>query len=245
MVYLAHTAHWQFLGLVIGCVGWILTMVTAGQNEWRLWYIEDGSVVASGIAWVGVWRACFYSHSFPDYEFCRSMGITDTFVPLEITVSQVVVMATVVLGLAGNMVGAYAVRNIYFGQKTPKFIRLVFCGAGGLYVLTGACCLVPLIWNMRSVLTNQTIAFPPEFHLPPAPIRQKVGVAIWIGIGASIILIFSGLLFLSYRYPIRAQRLTTLPISGERHHQHETAMSGVKWDSRAKNNPAFLAEEDL
>ncbi|KAJ7993581.1 hypothetical protein DPEC_G00273890 [Dallia pectoralis] len=199
MVYLAHTAHWQFLGVVIGCVGWILTMVTAGQNEWRIWYIEDVSVVASGMAWVGVWRACFYSHTLPDYEFCRPISIIDPFVPLEIPVSQVVVMVTVILGLMGNMVGVYAVRNIYFGQKTCNFLRLLFTGTGVLYILSGVSSLVPLIWNMTSVLTNQTIAFPPEFYLPPAPLTQEVGVAIWMGFGASMLLLFSGVLFLCYR----------------------------------------------
>uniref|UniRef100_A0A4W5KQ18 Uncharacterized protein n=1 Tax=Hucho hucho TaxID=62062 RepID=A0A4W5KQ18_9TELE len=154
-----------FLCLVIGCVGWILTMATAGQNEWR--YVEDVSVVTSGVAWVGVWRP---------------IDIADPFVPVEISVAQVVIMVAVITGLLGNILGAYAVRNIYFGQKTHDFIRRTFSGAGGLYVLTGVSFLVPLVWNVKSVLTNQTIAFPPEFHLPP------------MGVGASIFLIFSSLL---------------------------------------------------
>ncbi|XP_019904421.1 claudin-34 isoform X2 [Esox lucius] len=247
----ATSTHWQFLGLVIGCVGWILTMVTAGQNEWRIWYVEDVSNVASGTAWVGVWRACFYSHTLPDFEFCRSIGITDPFIPLEIPVSQVMVMVTVILGLTGNMVGAYAVRNIYFGEKTSNIIRLLFTGAGVLYVLTGASCLMPLIWNMTSILTNQTITFPPEFHLPPAPTTQKVGVAIWIGISASILLFFSGILFLCYSYPTEASRPATQPTSGDKHLEHGTAMfmskleNGNEVSSRARDNIVFQAEEDL
>ncbi|KAM9503634.1 claudin-34-like isoform 1-T2 [Salvelinus alpinus] len=246
MVYLAHTVHWQFLGLVIGCVGWILTMATAGHNEWRLWYVEDVSVVTSGVAWVGVWRACFYSHTLPDSEFCQPIGIADPFVPVEISVAQVVIMVAVITGLLGNILGAYSVRNIYFGQKTHDFIRLTFSGAGGLYVLTGVSFLVPLVWNVKSVLTNQTVAFPPEFHLPPAPLRQEVGGAIWMGVGASIFLIFGGLLFLCYRYVIRAK-----PVSGENDkdplHGPPIRLKSIleNGDKETKDNPAFQAEEDL
>ncbi|KAG7276283.1 hypothetical protein CRUP_015606 [Coryphaenoides rupestris] len=74
MRYLADTAHAQFLGLVVGCVAWILIMATAGLNEWRLWYVPDATaVVSSGVAWVGIWRACFYSHTLGRFEVCRHM----------------------------------------------------------------------------------------------------------------------------------------------------------------------------
>ena len=91
------------LGLMVGCGGWILTMVTAGLNEWRVWYVSDVTVVTSGLAWVGIWKACFYSHALPTLEVCRSMGVSEGFVPLEISMGQVLVMLAVAVGLAGNV----------------------------------------------------------------------------------------------------------------------------------------------
>jgi len=47
MRYLAHTAHTQFLGLMVGCVAWILTAATLGLDEWRLWYVPDAAAAVS------------------------------------------------------------------------------------------------------------------------------------------------------------------------------------------------------
>lgn len=181
MVYLAHTAHWQFLGLVAGALSWILIMTTVGLNEWRLWHVADVSVITSGVAWVGIWRACFYSHALPKLENCQSISISDDFVPVEIPVAQVLMLVGVVCGVAGNISAAVAIRMAYFSVKDRSNIRLVFVMAGTLYLLTGVSCLVPLVWNMNSVLKNNTIDFPPEFHLPAAPDRQQVGSAIIVG----------------------------------------------------------------
>uniref|UniRef100_A0A3Q3JZB2 Claudin 34 n=2 Tax=Monopterus albus TaxID=43700 RepID=A0A3Q3JZB2_MONAL len=199
MIYLAHTAHWQFLGLITGFLAWILTMATAGLNEWRLWYVANVPVITSGMAWVGIWRTCFYSHAFPGTENCHSISISDTFVPVEIPVAQVLMLLAIICGLAGNISAAVAMRMVYFSLEDRRNIRLVFVLAGSLYLLTGIFSLVPLVWNMTSVLNNSTIDFPPEFYLPAAPVRQQVGSAIGVGMVASILMLISGLVFLSYR----------------------------------------------
>ncbi|XP_071368616.1 claudin-34 [Centroberyx affinis] len=256
MIYLAHTAHWQFLGLALGVVAWILTMITAGLNEWRLWYVADLSVVTSGVAWVGIWRACFYSHALPEMEFCRSIGIADGFVPVEISAAQALMAAAIVCGLAGNISAAFAMRMVYFSVENRGHIRLVFSVTGALYVLTGLCSLVPLLWNMSSVLTNSTIDFPPDFLLPAAPVSQGVGSAIGVGIVASVLIIISGLLFLCYRYAWQALSLEAGPDRGTRDPLHGpwtvTTLSqktvlpnGQKRDHPGRDNPVFHSEEDL
>ncbi|XP_069560039.1 claudin-34 [Brachyistius frenatus] len=247
MIYLTHTAHQQFLGLIVGVLAWILTICTAGFNEWRLWYVDDVSVISAGVAWVGIWRACFYSHAFPSAEYCQSISISDAFVPVEISVAQVLMGLAVICGLVGNISAAVAVRMVYFSVEDRRNIRLVFVLAGALYLLTGTFSLVPLVWNMRSVLHNSTIHFPPEFRLPAAPVRQQVGSAIGVGISASILMLMSSLIFLSYRYVWRALSseaprdplhdpwtITTLPQKSEL----------ANGDYQGRNNPAFTSEEN-
>lgn len=201
MAYLAHTAHLQFLGLVVGVLGWILILCSSGINEWRLWYVSDTSVITSGVAWVGLWRACFYSHIMNTAEFCQALVITDSFLPPEIVASQVLVMMAVAVGLIGNITAGYGMRKIYFGLGKPRSINLTFLSAGSLYLLTATCSFVPLFLNTAAVLNNHTIAFPPEYDFPPAPSSQGIGSGIGVGIGASCMVTFSGLLFLAYRYP--------------------------------------------
>ena len=252
-VYLAHTAHWQLLGLMVGCAGWILTMVTAGLNEWRVWYVSDVTVVTSGLAWVGIWKACFYSHALPTLEVCRSMGVSEGFVPLEISMGQVLVMLAVAVGLAGNVAGSFAMRNVYHTVENRDNTRLLFSLAGTLYMLTASCSLLPLFWNMSSVLTNRTIDFPPEFQLPSAPVRQEVGNGIGVGIFASVLVLVSGLLFLCYKVPSQALASKSRPVTEDKDAVCvETVVSeGPTLQSRrtegrlGRDNPTFHAEEDL
>ncbi|KAG7473001.1 claudin-34-like, partial [Solea senegalensis] len=242
MLYLAHTAHWQFFGLAVGSLAWIITMATVGLNEWRLWYVDDVPAVTSGVAWVGIWRACFYSHVLSEAEFCRSMGVADAFVPVEILVAQVLMMLSVICGLAANFVAAAAMRMAYFSVKDRRNIRRMFVLAGTLYLLTGALSLVPLAWNMNSVLVNRTIDFPPEFHLPAAPLTQQVGSAIAVGIIASILMLVSGIIFLSYRYVRR-----TLTSETQRHANKPTyrhwSLTSATADVNGRDNAAYFSDD--
>ncbi|XP_072539106.1 claudin-34 [Salminus brasiliensis] len=208
MASLVGNAHWQFLGLVLAVLGLILTAATSGMNDWRVWYMDEQSVITSHMAWVGVWRACFYSHVHDTFEVCQNIGITDSFTPPEIAAAQVLCMAAIPMGIAGNLVAGYAVRHVYFNVNASR-ITWAFPLAGALYLFTATCSLVPVIWNINSVLDNRTIDFPPEFLMPPAPYRQEVGLGIVMGIVSSALLIVSGLLFLVYRQRVKLQKPST------------------------------------
>lgn len=212
MAYLAQSVHRQFVGLVFGFVGWIMMASISGVNDWRIWYVDNRTVITGGLAWVGVWRACFNSHILDSAEICNSIGLTDSFTPPEIAAAQVLCMTAIGVGVVANLVAGYAVRNATLGVDGGR-VRLAFVMAGSLYWLTAVCTLVPVIWNMSSVLANLTIDFPPDFYLPSAPVKQKVGPGIGFGIGSACLLIVSGLLLLCYRYP-----KTKMPTSGETGH---------------------------
>ncbi|XP_036425349.1 claudin-34 [Colossoma macropomum] len=245
MAFVAKRAHRQFLGLVLAVLGLILTAGTSGVNDWRLWYVDDLSVINSGVAWVGIWRACFYSHVLDTFEFCQSISITDSFIPPEIAAAQVLCMTAIPIGIAGNLIAGYAVRHVYFNINRGH-IRWAFVLAGVLYLLTATCSLVPVFWNMNSVLENRTIDFPPEFHLPPAPYRQEVGMGIVMGICSSVLLIVSGLLLLSYRQPVKLQKPNAEACDTEEKAQSDTNMDAITETGEEGNeNPAFQAEDKL
>ncbi|XP_037401490.1 claudin-34-like [Pygocentrus nattereri] len=205
MPYLVHTAHAQFVGFLVGAIGWILTMVAIGLVQWRIWVVSDLTFINSGQAWVGIWRTCFYTHVLvtSEYEvmYCQKIRLSDTFTPSEIAAAQPMMLLALILGLFGNSSVIYGLRNIYFGLDKQKPIILAFSIGGGLLILAGVSSFIPLFWNLNSVATNQTINFPDNFYMPPAPVEQYVGPGIAIGIFASILVVVSGVVFLSYKFP--------------------------------------------
>ncbi|KAI4877069.1 hypothetical protein NFI96_002399 [Prochilodus magdalenae] len=205
MPYLVHTAHAQFLGFWVGAIGWILTIVSIGLVQWRIWVVSDFTYINSGLAWVGIWRTCFYTHVLvtSEYEvmYCQKVRLSDAFAPSEIAAAQPMMLLALILGLFGNSGVIYGLRNVYFGLDKQKPIMLAFSIGGGFLILGGVSSFIPLFWNLHSVVTNQTIAFPSNFYMPPAPIEQHVGSGIAVGIFGSILVVGSGMVFLSYRFP--------------------------------------------
>lgn len=205
MPYLAHTAHAQFVGFWVGAVGWILTIVAIGLVEWRLWEVSDLSIITSGQAWVGIWRVCFYTSVLVSSEYkimyCQRMQLMDAYVPNEIVAAQVLMLLAFIVGFFGNSCVIYGLRNVYFGLDETRSITLAFSFGGSLLLLAGVTSFIPLFWNLNSVVNNQTINFPPNFNMPLTPDYQYVGPGIAVGIFASILVVLSGITFLTYKLP--------------------------------------------
>lgn len=236
MAYLAHSAHAQMGTLPLGCVGWTLICVSLGLIQWRVWLVEGSEVVDSGVAWVGLWRACFHSHAVvnPGFLHCSSINLLEGYTPPEIAVGQVLMVLALVGGLLANAGGVYAVRNAYFGVERTLLMRRAFHGTGALCLLTAATSSVPLLWNLGSVVTNQTINFPLEFRLPPAPHSQNVGGGIGVGLVGTALMVINGIVFCCYRLPAEIHRRVRVP-GGQ----------GAPWSTTGKENPAFDSEEHM
>lgn len=212
MPYLSHSAQAQLGALPLGLLGWTLLAVALGLVEWRMWI---SSSVASGIAWVGVWRACFHTHSnevTPGFLIlhCSNIDFSAAFTPPEICAAQVLMLVAVGLGLFGNSCALYALRNAFFGIKPRTHLAFLVGGASNLAAAILA--LIPLVWNLVSVLTNRSITFPPEFKLPESPDEQRVGGAVWAGLVGVALMVVMGMIFVTYKLP--KERLTGLKTEG-------------------------------
>ncbi len=252
MTYLAHTAHAQLGALWVAVVGWTLTTMALGLIEWRVWEVSNREVISSGVAWVGIWRTCFNSHTLVTSDFqvmhCKYISLTEEFTPPEIVAGQVLMLLSVFVGLCGNAAGVYALRNVYFGMENSP-IRLAFFTSGALCLLAAIMSLIPLLWNLSSVVTNQTINFPAEFEMPQAPDSQHVGSSIGVGIVGTALMIVSGITFCMYKLPVKLQPTIQPSLRGEVHLDLPappvTAGWGALTSSRGKDNPAFESHEHL
>ncbi|KAM9206220.1 claudin-34 [Mergus octosetaceus] len=206
MSSLTSTSHLQLAAFALGTIGWILCTISMGLVEWRVWHVDNTTIISSGIAWVGIWKVCFisYLHVSSGYkeQFCHKFSGYDSFIPHEIYVAQGLLLIAMVMGLLGLTATVFALRNIYMGISRKTLITHFFLLGGFFYIFAGLCVLVPVSWNFYSIAQNQSIAFPPSYYMPSSPTAQEVGAAIPIGIIAVILLLLSGTFSLSYRFPI-------------------------------------------
>lgn len=242
-MYLANTAHLQFVALIFSFLAWIFVMASAGLNEWRLWHLSNTTAVTSGMAWVGIWRACFYSQSFDKAENCLSFSVSDAFLPPEIAAAQVLMMLAAVVGLVASVCGAYAIRLVLFSVKDRRNIRPAYLLAGTLYLLTSVLSMVPLVWNISSILQNRPINFPPEFNLPAVPHAQSIGSAIAVGLLASIAHLLSAFAFFAYRYVCKSLKSDALKHVVDPLHGPWAETSLDKSNGRGLDNPSFQRDE--
>ncbi|KAG5833503.1 hypothetical protein ANANG_G00276610 [Anguilla anguilla] len=131
------------------------------------------------------------------------------------------------------------------GAAGPDGLR----AGGALQLLAGACALVPLSWNLNSVVANRTISFPPRFNVPPAPVSQEVGAGIAVGITAAILVTASGLAFLSYRFPFtvspRKDRGGFETSSIGMSFSQQSVSVGDEGSYHGRDNQAFQSQESI
>ncbi|NXT23003.1 CLD34 protein, partial [Syrrhaptes paradoxus] len=202
----ASTSHLQLTTFALGTVGWILCTVSMGIVEWRVWHVDNTTIISSGVAWVGIWKVCFisYLHVSPGYkeQFCHKFSGHDSSIPHEIYAAQGLLLIAMCTGLLGLTATIFGLRNAYRGITHKTIIARLFLAGGFFYISAGLCVLIPVSWNFYSVKHNQSIAFPPSYHMPSSPAAQEAGAAIPIGIVAVILLLLSGTFSLSYRFPV-------------------------------------------
>lgn len=212
MKSLISTSHLQLAAFVLGMIGWILCTISMGIVEWRVWYVDNTTVISSGIAWVGIWKVCFISYLYvsPGYkeQFCHKFSGYDSFIPHEIYAAQGLLLIAMFVGLLGLAATIFALRNVYMGVTHKTLIAPFFLVGGFFYIFAGVCVLIPVSWNFYSVTHNQSIAFPPSYYMPSSPVAQEAGAAIPVGIVAVILLLLSGTFSLSYRFPMTATTIT-------------------------------------
>ncbi|KAM4047655.1 claudin-34 isoform 1-T2 [Anomaloglossus baeobatrachus] len=205
MPNLAHTTYLQIVGFAISTLGWILGSISTGLVQWRVWHVANTTLITSGIAWIGIWRTCFFSHILvsPNLKtmYCQQFSVMDSFIPREIFVAQGLMLVAIILGAAGKAVCVFGLKNVFQGTNHEPRIPHWFTTGGILILLSSISIIISVAWNMHSVVNNFSIPFPSTFGMPSNPEKQEVGAAISVGVVSAILLFTSGIFFLCYRLP--------------------------------------------
>uniref|UniRef100_A0A8C8YDW8 Claudin-34 n=1 Tax=Prolemur simus TaxID=1328070 RepID=A0A8C8YDW8_PROSS len=200
----------QVPGFTIATIGWILSSTSTGLVDWRVWHMDNSSSFPTGHAYVGMWKVCIYRHhtNISTDTICHQYTYYDDFLPLNVRISQHLLLLASILGLVGKGYSIHGIWSMHVGILQERKVRRSFVISGTLDMIAGLCVLSAVLWNYCCITTLQGIAFPPSFQLPFKPDRQETGNATVMANLGAVLKVLSGFL-LSYRFS-RGIPLTSL-----------------------------------
>ncbi|XP_054571427.1 claudin-34-like [Eptesicus fuscus] len=200
-------ANCQAAILAINILGWLLTMVCMGQANWRVWYMESSPKPPWGLAYVGMWKVCTYQPDSPQTRpiACHRYTYRDTYLPMDIRISQNFLLASSLLGLLGKWLMVMGLRRVYAGQLQKDTTCNLFLVSRILSIVAGSFIFIAVLCNYYTVKNEEGIHFPPSFHIPFRPERQDIGSAVYLAIVAGFLMLLSGLFTISFQLPPKSQ----------------------------------------
>ncbi|XP_050998087.1 claudin-34 [Acomys russatus] len=196
----------QIAGFALSTIAWVLCITSMGLPQWRVWYLKEPKISYPSVAFVGVWKVCIYHHDdLNNIRMCHRYSYSDTFIPLEIRVSQHLMLITSIFWLVGKVATVVALRDVYIGRKEQNVTYNTFGLAAILNIIASSFVFLSVTCNYFPIINKEGITFPTNFHMPFYPHTQKVGIAMVVALIAAILFLCSGLIFISYSFPLSTQ----------------------------------------
>uniref|UniRef100_A0A8C2M1Y7 Claudin 34A n=1 Tax=Cricetulus griseus TaxID=10029 RepID=A0A8C2M1Y7_CRIGR len=168
----------------LSTIAWILCITS------MVLYLKEAVISYPSVAFVGVWKACIY------YE---------TFIPLNIHISQHLLLITSIFWLIRKVATIVAFRNVYRGRQEQNVwtaTHNAFSLSAILNIVASSFVFLAVLCNYFSIANKEGIAFPPSFHMPLYPHIQKAGAAMGVAFLSAVLFLFSGLIFISSTVPL-------------------------------------------
>ncbi|XP_028635310.1 claudin-34 [Grammomys surdaster] len=211
MILFNKSSSRQVGGFALSTIAWILCITSMGLPQWQVWYLEEPVISYPSMAFVGVWKACIYHHdNFSNIRMCYRYSYHDSFIPLDIRVSQHLMLTTSIFWLVGKMATVYALRNVYTGRQEENVTYNAFGFSAILNIIFSSFVFLAVLCNYFSIINKEGIAFPSSFHVPLYPHIQQVGIAMVVAFLAAILFLCSGVIFISYTFPLNIQVLPNI-----------------------------------
>lgn len=177
----------QMLGAALGVIGWIGVIVVCALPMWRVTAFIGSNIVTSQIQWEGIWMNCVVQST--GQMQCK---VYDSMLALssDLQAARALTVISIVVGIMGiflAMAGGKCTNCVEDDNSKAK----VAVTAGVVFLISGLLCLIPVCWSAQTVIR--------DFYNPLVVQAQKreLGASLFIGWGASALLIIGGALLCS------------------------------------------------
>lgn len=185
----------QMLASALCLLGWAGVIISCILPMWRVTAFVGSTIVTSQTIWEGIWMTCVVQSTgqiqCKPYESLLALS-ADLQAARALTVLAI---ATGSVGLILAFVGGKCTR--FLDEEGGGVKGKVAVAAGAVLIATGLLCLIPTSWAAGAVVR--------KFYSASIDAqRREIGACLYIGWGASILLILGGGLFISSACPLKA-----------------------------------------
>ncbi|XP_021044423.1 claudin-34-like, partial [Mus pahari] len=194
----------QMGGSELTTVAWLICCISIGLPQWRVWHFQDPVVFKSTTAFVGMWRVCTLQHdeNFRNIRICHQYNYHDAFIPLDIRMTQQLLLVASVFGLVGKVTTIIALWNVCRGRVHSNATYNPFALSGILNIIASSFICLAIFLNYVSIILQKGIVFPPSFNIPSQPDTQEIGSAMVLAIIAAVFFLLSGTILLNSNFPV-------------------------------------------
>ncbi|XP_054610436.1 claudin-4-like [Dunckerocampus dactyliophorus] len=185
----------QMLASALCLLGWVGIIISCLLPMWRVTAFVGSTIVTSQTIWEGIWMNCVVQSTgqiqCKPYESLLALSA-------DLQAARALIVLAIVTGAAGLIlafVGGKCTR--FMDDERPGSKGRVAVAAGAVLIVTGLLCLIPTSWAAGAVVRKfYSAAIDAQ--------RREIGACLYIGWGASILLILGGGLFISSTCPLKA-----------------------------------------
>lgn len=176
-------------------LGWVGVILSCVLPMWRVTAFVGSTIVTSQTIWEGIWMSCVVQSTgqiqCKPYESLLALS-SDLQAARALTVLAIAVGG---LGLILAFVGGKCTR--FLDEEGGAAKGKVAVAAGAVLIATGILCLIPTSWAAGAVVRR-------FYSASIDAQRREIGACLYIGWGASILLVLGGGLFISSTCPLEA-----------------------------------------
>ena len=176
------SAGFQILGTSLGIIGWIGAIITCVLPMWRVTAFIGSNIVTSQTTWEGIWMSCVIQST--GQMQCK---VYDSMLSLssDLQAARALTIISIVVGILAILLAVAGGQCTNCVQDPTSKVK-VGITSGVVFLITGILCLIPVCWTAHTIIQN--------FYNPLLVQAQKreMGAALYIGWGASALLLIGG-----------------------------------------------------
>lgn len=178
------SAGFQMLGTALCIIGWIGAIVACAIPQWKVTAFIGQNIVTAQTTWEGIWMTCVVQST--GQMQCK---VYDSMLALgqDLQASRALIIISILLGIIGLLLAIAGGKCTNCVQDDGVKAKIGLA-SGAVFIVAGVLCLIPVSWVAHSIIR--------DFYNPMLAGTQKkeLGAALFIGWGASALLILGGAL---------------------------------------------------